>query len=129
MRLLSTRLDAIVIPTNISLLGLNNVAVYNYRLFVGGTVNGGTWSAVGGGSPVETNLTGTSITGGTLVQSGLLSGSNHGGAPVSLDNNLFRRQLERNGLTSTATELTLVLIADDNTSNALAAVEWDEVAY
>ena len=129
MRLLSTRLDAIVIPTDISLLGLNNVAVYNYRLFVGGTVNGGTWSSVGGGSPVETNLTGTSLTGGTLVQSGLLSGSNHGGAPISLDNNLFRRQLERNGLTSTATELTVVMIADNNNSKALAAVEWNEVAY
>ena len=129
IRLLSTRLDAIVVPTNISIIGLNNAASYNYRLFVGGTVAGGTWSAFGGGSPVETNLTGTSISGGTLVQSGLLSGASHGGAPISLDNNLFRRQLERNGLTNTATELTLALIADNNNSNALVAAEWDEVVY
>ena len=129
MRLLSTRLDAIVIPTNISVVGLNNSATYNYRLFVGGTVSGGTWTATGGGSPIETNLTGTSISGGVLVQSGLLNGAAHGGAPISLDNNLFRRQLERNGLSSTATELTLVLIADTNIANALVAVEWDEIAY
>lgn len=128
MRLRSTRLDAIVIPTDISLIGLTNTATYNYRLVVGGTLTGGTWSAASGAS-VETNLTGTSNSGGTIVQTGLISGANHGGAPMKLDNNLFRRQLERNGLTSTPLEMTLIVAADTNNANLLASADWDEIAY
>lgn len=129
MRLRSTRLDAIVIPTDLSLLGLTNAAAYNYRLVLGGTLTGGTWVAAPNNSPVETNLTGTSNTGGTVVQTGFISGANHGGAPLKLDNNLFRRQLERNGLTSTAFELTLIVSADTNNSNLLASADWDEISY
>jgi len=129
MRLVSTRLDAIAIPTDISLIGLTNVATYNYRLVLGGALTGGTWASPISGSVVETNLTGTSNAGGVIVQTGFISGANHGGAPLKLDDNLFRRQLERNGLTSTATQLTLIVGADTNNAKILASADWDEVAY
>lgn len=129
IRLRSTRLDAIVIPTDISLLGVSNTGAYSFRLVKGGTLSGGTWTAGASGSPVETNLTGTSNSGGTIVQSGFISGANHAGGPLKLDNNLFRQQLERNTFTSTATELTLMVAADANNANVLASADWDEIAY
>ena len=130
IRLLSTRLDAVVVPTGISILGASNTINYNWRLVLGGTSTGGTWTTVAGGSPVEFNRTITSFTGGRVIATGFVSGSVQGNSPVDLSReDLFKYQLERDGLAGTATELTLLAAGSGNNADAYAAVNWDEVVY
>jgi hypothetical protein len=119
------RLDAIVILTALSILGITNNANYNWRVVASGTTTGGTWTTAGDDSAVEYNLTGTSFAGGRILASGWTSGSNQGSSPVDiLKEALFKFQLERNGLTSSPYELTLVAASD-----AGAADIYDNIFY
>lgn len=130
IRLRATRLDAVVVPTGISVLGFTNASHYNWRLIVGGTSSGGTWTDVAGGSPVQFNRTMTGFTGGRVVQTGFIAGSVQGNAPVNLSReDVFKNQLQRDGLAGTATELTLTAAADANNSDIVAAFNFDEVVY
>lgn len=132
VRLLASpdRLDAAVVPTGISILGSTNTSNYHWRLIVGGTTTGGTWSTVAGGSPIEFNRTGTSISGGRIVATGFISGSVKGADVLSLSkSDLFKYQLERNGLTATPRELTLAIAASSNNSDAFSSIDFDEVSY
>jgi hypothetical protein len=123
------RLDAIVILTAISLLGITNNANYNWRVVASGTSTGGTWNSAGTDSAVEYNLTGTSFTGGRVLASGWTNGSAQGSTPVDiLKEALFKFQLERNGLTSSPYELTLVAAADSAGADIYASMDWEEIS-
>ncbi len=129
MRLKSTHLDAIVIPTAMSLLGYTNNANYMWKLIEAGTTANGTWSNVSSDSAIEYNLGATTITGGRTVASGLLNGSAQGSTPINiLKEALFKFQFERNGLTSTPYELTLAIAADFAGADVYATVDWEEVS-
>jgi len=131
LRLKSTRLDAIVILTAISLMGITNNANYNWKVIVGGTTTGGTWSNLGDDSSVEYKIDASSFTLGTgrVLASGFTNGSNQGSAVVDiLKEALFKFQLERNSFTGVTTELTLVCSSEDNTAQVLAAMDWEEVS-
>jgi hypothetical protein len=65
IRLKSTRLDAIVILTALSIMGITNNSDYNWKVIVGGTTTAGSWNSTGATSSVEYNITGTSFTLGT----------------------------------------------------------------
>ncbi len=65
IRLKSTFLDAVVILTALSIMGITNNASYNWKVVIGGTTTGGTWVSAGDDSAVEYNITGTSFTQGT----------------------------------------------------------------
>lgn len=130
LRLRSATPDAIVIPTRISILGISNATEYNWIIVSGGATTGGTWTAAPNGSPVEYNITPTGFSGGTIIKTGFVSGSRQGNAPIELSReDVFKYQLERDGLGGTVTELSLVITADNNSSEAVAAINWDEVAY
>jgi hypothetical protein len=123
------RLDAIVILTALSILGITNNANYNWRVVASGTTTGGTWTTAGDDSAVEYNLTGTSFAGGRILASGWTSGSNQGSSPVDiLKEALFKFQLERNGLTSSPYELTLVAASDAGAADIYASMDWEEVS-
>lgn len=123
------RLDAIVIMTAISLLGITNNAFYNWRLVASGTTTGGTWVSAGTDSAVEYNLSGTSFTGGRTLAQGFLSATNQASAPVDiLKEALFSFQLERDTFTSTPFELTLTASASINTASMYASVDWEEIS-
>ncbi|NBX50844.1 hypothetical protein EBT25_13165, partial [bacterium] len=131
IRLKSTRLDAIVILTAISLMGITNNSNYNWKVIVGGTTNGGTWSEVNSDSSVEYNITGTSYTQGTgrVLAGGFATGSNQGSTVIDiLKEALFKFQLERNSFTSTPTELTLVCSSAQAGSDVLASLDWEEIS-
>ncbi len=129
MRLKSTHLDAIVIPTALSLLGYTNNANYLWKLIEGGTTANGSWTNVSSDSAVEYNIGATTITGGRTVASGFLNGSAQGAAPINvLKEALFRFQLERNVLTSTASELTLAIASDSAGADVYAVADWEEVS-
>lgn len=129
IRLLSNRLDAIVVPTGVSFFGKSNTVDYNWQLVEGGTTTGGTWAPVPGSSVVEYNRTPTGFSGGHVVNSGFLSGSVQGNAPLDLDDDIFKHQLERNTFNGVATEFTLVAAASSNSANILGSINWDEIAY
>jgi hypothetical protein len=131
IRLKSTRLDAIVILTALSIMGITNNSNYNWKVITGGTTTGGSWDTTGATSSVEYNITGTSFAMGTgrVLASGFATGSNQGSTVVDiLKEALFSFQLERNGLTSTPTELTLVCSSAQAGSDVLSSMDWEEIS-
>jgi len=129
LRLKAAALDAIVILTALSILGATANANYNWRVIASGTTTGGTWTSAGSESSVEYNLTGTATTGGRVLAQGYFSSTNQSTASVDiLKEALFKFQLERNGLTSTPYELSLVVTASAATSNVHASMDWEEIS-
>ncbi len=125
------RLDAIVILTALSIMGITNNASYNWRVTAGGTTTGGSWVSAGDDSSVEYNITGTSFAVGTgrHLASGFTNGSNQGSQVVDiLKEALFKFQLERNGLTSTPFELTLTVASEDPGADVLVTLDWEEIS-
>jgi len=129
LRLKTTRLDAIIVLTAASILALTNNVNYEWRLVASGTTTGGTWVSAGTNSGAEYNITGTSFTGGRILASGYTQGSNQGATTIDiLKQALFANQLERNGITGTPFELTLVAAASSNSATIHASLDWEEVS-
>lgn len=124
------RLDAIVILTALSVLGMGNGINYNWQIRSSGTTSGGSWISSGDDGAVEYNITGTSYSGGRILASGFLNSSNQGSPNLDvLKEALFKFQLERNGLTKTPYEITLVASTDTtNGSGIFASMDWEEIS-
>ena len=128
IRLKTTALDAIVIITALSAMPIATGA-YNWQIRASGTTTGGTWVSAGVDSAVEYDITGTSYTGGRILGSGFFSASNQGSTQIDiLKEALFKFQLERNGLTSTPFEITLVVASNGNGDTVVASMDWEEVS-
>jgi hypothetical protein len=132
IRLISTRLDAIVIATAISLIGLGNGKNYAWRVVNGNvSISGGSWVPAGGDSAVEYNITGTSATGGRVLASGYVNSSNQGSPSINiLKEALFSNQLERDALTGVPYELVVEMAIDTvgGTLGAYASIDWEEIS-
>jgi hypothetical protein len=124
------RLDAIIILTALSILGQGNGINYNWQVRASGVTAGGSWVDAGVDSAVQYNITGTSYAGGRILASGFLNSSNQGSPNLDiLKEALFKFQLERNNLTKTPFELTLVAATDTvNGSGMFASMDWEEVS-
>jgi len=128
LRLASTRLDGIVILSALSIMATTN-ANYNWQVRAGGTTTGGSWVGAGANSCVEYNILGSTFDGGRILASGFFKETNQGSTQVDiLKEALFKFQLERNGLTSTPSELTLIVAADNTTGDVLASMDWEEIS-
>lgn len=122
------RLDAIAILTALSVMPISTGA-YNWQIRASGTINGGSWVSAGDDSAIEYNITGTSQTDGRVLASGFFSASNQGTTQIDiLKEALFKFQLERNGLTSTPYELTLVVASDGADDTVVASMDWEEIS-
>lgn len=128
IRMKQNRLDAIVILTALSILGISN-AYYNWQIRANAnTAGGGTWVSAGDNSAVEYKLDGGSITGGRVLASGYTGATNQASAPIDiLKEALFKFQLERNSLTGTPYELTLVASASSNGADIYGSMDWEEI--
>jgi hypothetical protein len=128
LRLKQNRLDAIVILTALSILGISN-AYYNWQVRANAnTTGGGTWTDAGTNSAVEYKIDGGVVSGGRVLASGFTGATNQASAPIDiLKEALFKFQLERNGLTNTPYELTLVAAASFNGADIHASMDWEEV--
>jgi hypothetical protein len=112
-------------------MGANNGIYYNWQVRASGTTTGGTWTSAGNDSAIEYKLNGTGITGGRILASGFFSSNNQSSATVDiLKEALFKFQLERNGLTGTPYELTLVVAASPISSSeeVYASMDWEEIS-
>jgi hypothetical protein len=133
MRLKSTHIDSIVIPTNISILGEGNGGRVKYGLIENGTLSiagGGTvtFTSANNDSSVEYNMTANVITGGIVMQQGFLGVTNQSADSVTLDRDaLFKFQLERNGLTQTPAILTLAVMPGNAGDEASGSIDWEEI--
>lgn len=129
LRLKTTRLDAVVILSAISLMGNGNNERFQWRVIASGATAGGSWLSAGANSSVEYNLTGTSISGGRVLASGYTSSSNQGSPTIDiLKQALFAFQLERDSFTATPYELTIALAGANNSTTAYAGMDWEEVS-
>lgn len=131
IRLKTAFLDAVVILTALSIMGITNNASYSWKVVAGGTTTGGTWVSGGDDSGVEYNITGTSFsdTGARGIASGFTNGSNQGAAVIDiLKEALFKFQLERDSFTSTPYELTLTVASEDAGADILATMDWEEIS-
>jgi hypothetical protein len=131
LRLKSTRLDGIIILTALSIMPMST-SKFNWQVVASGTTTGGTWTSAGVNSSVEYNISsGTtfSFTGARVLASGFFSESNQAASQVDiLKEALFKFQLERNGLTSTPFELTLVIASDSSNDTVVASMDWEEIS-
>ncbi len=131
IRLVPTKLDAIVILTAASILGLGNGKNYAWRVLNGTTITGGAWVPIGADSAVEYNLTGTSTTGGRVLAQGYVNSSNQGSPSINLlKEALFATQLERDTFTGVAYEIVIEMAIDTigGTLGAYASVDWEEIS-
>jgi hypothetical protein len=126
IRLKSDRLDAIVIPKQISLVG-TTASDYRYKIVTGATITGGSWVSAGSDSSVEYNITGTSQSGGTELFSSYLISTGSQSLTAKLEDGSLKFQLERNSFTGTASTFTLVVAAKANGDKVLASMDWEEV--
>lgn len=129
IRLKSTRLDAIVILTAISLMGVAT-GIYKWEAITGGVTAGGAgWVSAGTNSSVEYKLDATSISGGRVLASGYFTSNTQGSTTIDiLKEALFKFQLERNIFTGDAFELTLAVTASTNTETVHGSVDWEEIS-
>ena len=126
IRLKSDRLDAIVTPKQISLVG-TTASDYRYKIVAGATITGGSWNSAGADSAVEYNLTGTSASGGTELQSSYLISTGSQSLTARLEDGQFKYQLERNIFTSTPTTFTILVASKANGDKVLAGMDWEEI--
>jgi hypothetical protein len=123
------RLDAIVIMTALSLMGTGNGPEYNWQVRASATTTGGTWVSAGVDSAVEYKIDGGTVSGGRILASGFFNASNQSTASVDiLKEALFKFQLERNGLTGTPYELTLVCATNSAGADVFASMDWEEIS-
>lgn len=130
IRLKSTALDAIVIPTATSLLGKGNGVDFKWSIVAGGTVtNTEAWASAGTDSAVEYTLTANAISGGRVCATGYFNSSTQSSPSINiLKEALFQFQLERNALTGTPEPFTIAVQAGTNSSNCYASIDWEEIS-
>jgi hypothetical protein len=122
------RLDAIAIITALSIMPMT-AGAYNWQLRATGATTDGTWVSAGEDSAVEYNVTGTSFAGGRVLASGFFKETNQTQTQIDiLKEALFKFQLERNSLTTTPFELTLVVASNSSSDTLLASMDWEEVS-
>jgi hypothetical protein len=128
IQLKTTKLDAIVIPTSLSLLGLGNNVTWKYELRAQATITGGSFTDVSADSAVQYNTGGTGVSGGRVLASGYIRSDNQGTSVFTiLKEGLFRNQLERNSFTSTPYTLALCMAASTTSQPCFATIDWEEV--
>ena len=122
------RLDAIVILTALAVMPISTGA-YNWQIRSSGAIAGGTWVSAGDDSSVMYNITGTSQSGGRILASGYFSASNQGTTQIDiLKDELFKFQLERNGLTGAPFEIALVIASNSADDEVVASMDWEEIS-
>lgn len=129
IRLKSDRADAIVIPKQINILGIStNPTRLKYKIVTGANTTGGSWVSAGTDSAVQYNL-GLSVGSGagTEIKSGYLGVTNQSADTISLNEELFKLQLERNSFANTNTAFSIVISGASNGDQCVASIDWEEV--
>jgi len=123
------RLDAIVILTALSIMGTGNGPEYNWQVRASATTGGTSWTSAGADSAVEYKIGGGTVSGGRILASGFFASATQAQPSIDiLKEALFKFQLERNGLTGTPYELTLVCATNSAGADVFASMDWEEIS-
>lgn len=126
IRLKSTRLQAIVLPTNFSFSPVGQ-SIFKYQIYTGAVTTGGSWVSAGTDSSVEYNLAPTALSSGTPSDTSFLVSSNQSSAAPSLAETPFQYQLERNPFTGVAYEFVIMASTTGTNQDVYASMGWEEV--
>jgi hypothetical protein len=125
LRMKSTALDSIVVPTAFDVFGLQQAA-FVYRIILNPTLTGASWTSAGTDSTVEYDISATALSGGKVITQGVFVGSNKGGsAQVSSNEIDFSQQLGRT-IAGVSDIWCLAAIATTNNDDAVGVVNWQE---
>ena len=118
IKLKSSQLDAIILPSEISVISLSNQNI-RYQLLLNPTLTGASF-ADHAASQCQVDTTASALTGGTILQQGFIT--NNGLVEVGgLDN--FNFQLGRT-LSGTSDVITLAALGFSNNVKAVASLAW-----
>ena len=125
LRLKSSNIDSIVVPTKFDIYGLQQAA-FGYRLILNPTLTDPNWTSAGSTSSVEYDISASALSGGHILDQGIFVGSNKGGtASVSSTDVDFSQQLGRS-ISGISDIWCLAAIATNNNDDAVGAVTWQE---
>lgn len=125
IRMKSTRLDSIIVPSKFDLYGLQQAA-FGYRIIMNPTLTGASWTSAGSDSSVEYDITGTALSGGTVIDQGIFVGAVKGGSiSVSATEVDFSQQLGRT-ISGVSDIWCLAAIATTINDDAAGTVTWQE---
>lgn len=129
IRLKSDRADGVVVPRNITLLGLTgNNSRQRYKIITGATVSDGNWISAGSDSSVQYNINANTMSGGTDMLSGYLVVNAQGTTPIDIGSeDQFRYQLERNSFANTNTTFVLAVAGSGNGDTCIGGIDWEEI--
>lgn len=130
IRLKSERPDAVVVPRNITLLGIGgNNARMRYKIMSGATITDGTWISAGNDSSVQYNVTANTFTGGTEMLSGYTGVTTQSMVPIDIGgDDQFRYQLERNSFTGGNSTFVVVVASAGNGDTCIGGIDWEEIS-
>lgn len=122
IRLNSSRLDSIVLPTQLDFLS-TSVNYYQYKLLVNATLTGATWTGTSQTGSVDIDTGATAVSGGTQLQSGYVSSRTQ----LELSAlSFFQFQLGRT-LAGVSDVVTLVMATTGPNADVLAQLGWQEL--
>lgn len=131
IRLKTGREGTIVLPKDISLIGIGNNTRIAYRIYNGNDIAltgaNTTFVSVDADSAVEYCKTATGFTGGHLIHEGYTSITNQSVGTVSLADGDFTYQLTRNTFTNTNNIFLLAATGAANGDDVAASIIWEEV--
>lgn len=123
IRLKQNRTDAVVIPTEFNMYGIQ-AAAFKYLLIRGGTLTNANWTTTDSNSNVEYDISATALSGGTRVLEGVFFGQ------TTFNKELFEYdstlQLTRNIGATTGNIFTLAARATTNNDDVIANLSWME---
>ena len=130
VRLKSDRLDAIVLPKAISIMGIGNNTRIRYKIVDGTDIalTGASWVNAHSTSAVEYDISATAYTGGTDVFQGYIGVTNQATTPITFIDDLFAHQLTRNSFTSNGHIFSIVATGAANGDDCLASMDWEEIS-
>jgi hypothetical protein len=128
IRLAAGRENAVVLPGAIHIAGDGNNSLYEFAMIRNATITGGSWVAhTDSGGNIEYNVTATSMSNGTIEDSGFFASSNQ-------SNNLRTEDITYNweqqlGRDQTPTSDTLTLAARHlvNGGNVYGSLNWHDL--
>ena len=131
IRLKDSFKDAIALLKDVEFFGVTNNTSYRYKIIIGGTLTGASWTSAATESAIEYDITASAVTGGREATVGYVNVSaGAGGAAVNLDRTqLFAYQLERDpfAVSDNGIILTLAATGAANGNDAVGAMVWEEV--
>jgi len=127
IRLNNTFPNAVVLPTDFALLGIDS-GNYRFKLIKDANVVGGSWVALANSS-IEYNITSTSAlgTGGEDLDGGYFATTAQATSGIPNESASFKYQLERDPFSNVSSVFTLAVLSDGATDRVVGSMTFQEV--